>query len=86
MSLPLLDPAKFGLKGGCSTKGSDCCLLGTVIYDVLSERSPFTSYGTGTAILKVLDCERPARPRGARLTNALLEASTSGPPERGSCD
>ena len=65
MSPELLDPAKFGLADGCSTKESDCYALGMVIYEVLSGRSPFPSCGAGTVILKVLDGERPTRPQGA---------------------
>ena len=74
MSPELLDPAKFGLADGCSTKESDCYALGMVIYEVLSGQSPFPSCGAGTVILKVLDGERPARPQGAegtRFTDAI---------------
>ena len=64
MSPELLDPAKFELSDGCSTKASDCYALGMVIYEVLSGRSPFDGCRTGTVVLKVLDGERPARPHG----------------------
>jgi len=76
MSPELLDPEKFGLRDGCSTKESDCYALGMVIYEVLSGRSPFPCYGAGTVILKVLDGERPVRPEedeGARFTGTIWE-------------
>ena len=76
MSPELLDPAKFGLTDGCSTKESDCYAFGMVIYEVLSGRSPFPSCGAGTVIMKVLDGERPMRLQGAegtRFTDAIWE-------------
>jgi len=76
MSPELLDPARFGLRDSCSTTESDCYALGMVVYEVLSERSPFPSFGAGIVILKVLDGERPARPQGVegvRFTDAIWE-------------
>ena len=76
MSPELLDPGQFGLVDCCSTKESDCYALGMVIYEVLSGRSPFAQCIDGAVVLKVLDGERPARPRGvegAWFTDVLWE-------------
>ena len=62
----LLDPEPFGLKDSCQTKESDCYALGMVIYEVLSGLAPFSEYKDTVVIRKVMEGERPKRPRGRR--------------------
>ena len=62
----LLDPEPFGLKDSCQTKESDCYALGMVIYEVLSGLAPFFQYKDTVVIRKVMEGERPERPRGRR--------------------
>ena len=64
MSPELFDPGRFGLKESCPTKESDCYALGMVIYEVLSGQQPYASCKEVAVIFKVLDGERPKRPRG----------------------
>ena len=64
MSPELLDPDQFGLGDGHPTKQSDCYALGMVIYEVLSGQVPFAEYRALTVMRKVLDGERPGRPKG----------------------
>ena len=74
MSPELFYPDKSGLKDTRPTKQSDCYALGMVIYEVLSGQAPFTPFHSGIVIRKVIDGERPKRPkgaRGARFTNDL---------------
>ena len=64
MSPELLDPDSFGLKKSRPTKESDCYALGMVIYEVLSGQTPFAPLVTPLVIRKVLQGERPGRPKG----------------------
>jgi len=64
MSPELLDPGKFGLKETRLTKESDCYALGIVVYEVLGRRKPYGRCEGPALIRKVLDGERPVRPRG----------------------
>ena len=67
MSPELLDdPKRFGLKKSCLTKESDRYALGMVVYETLSGQIPFAKVPLPAVILKVLDGDRPARPRGLR--------------------
>ena len=66
MSPELLLPETFALKDSRPTKGSDCYALGMVIYEVLSGRLPFFRCDETAVILKVLQGERPRRPRGRK--------------------
>lgn len=66
MSPELLYPERFGLKESCPTKESDCYALGMVIYEVLSRQAPFGLCKGIAAGLKVMEGERPARPRGTQ--------------------
>jgi len=65
MSPELFYPGKFDLKDSRPTKHSDCYALGMVIYEVLSGRAPFSRHPDLTVIARVLEGERPVRPRGA---------------------
>ena len=60
----LLDPEPFGLKDSCQTKESDCYALGMVIYEVLTGQIPFSQYKDTVVIRKVMEGERPERPKG----------------------
>jgi serine/threonine protein kinase len=64
MSPELLDSQKFGLKKCRPTKESDCYALGMVVYEVLSGQTPFAPSDAPAIIRRVLDGERPKRPRG----------------------
>ena len=64
MSPELFDPESFGLKAGCPTKRSDCYALGMVIYEVLSEKMPFSRDHDNLVVAKIIRGERPGRPRG----------------------
>ena len=71
MSPELLDPEQFGSKNCLYTKASDCYALGMVILEVLSGKPPFPSDRDWIVARKVLDGERPERPRGAWFTDDL---------------
>ena len=74
MSPELLDSDPTGLRNERSTKQSDCYALGMVVYEVLSGYVPFASFGRYVVVRKVMDGERPQRPRGvegARFTKDL---------------
>ena len=64
MSPELIYPESCGLKGIRPTKESDRYALGMVIYKVLSGQTPFAPWRPPIVIQKVLNCERPGRPRG----------------------
>lgn len=60
-----LHPEDFNLSGSRPTKESDCYALGMMIYEVLSGLTPFFScVDTLLVIKKILDGERPKKPRG----------------------
>ena len=76
MSPELLDPERFGLVESCPTKESDCYALGMVVYEVLSGQTPFAPSPLPPVIWKVLEGQRPERPRGkggALFTDDLWE-------------
>ena len=76
MSPELLDPGRFGLEDSRPTKESDSYALGMVVYEVLSRRAPFAGDNHAIAIQKIMNGERPGRPRGRRgawFTDALWE-------------
>jgi len=56
---------QFNLKNARPTKQSDCYALGMVIYEVLSGRLPFSQFGPYIIPRKIMDGERPEKPRGA---------------------
>ena len=66
MSPELLNPDWSNLKNSRPTKESDCYALGMVIYEVLSGQKPFALLRDFVVIRKVLEGERPERPRGVR--------------------
>ena len=61
MSPELLDPE---IQDHRQTKSSDCYALGMVIYEVLSEHSPFPQCNNYVVAAKVLKGERPEKPEG----------------------
>ena len=77
MSPELLNPIRFGLTESRPTKESDCYALGMVIYEVLSGQVPFALVQRqAPAAMKVIDGERPERPRGEEgklITDAIWE-------------
>ena len=64
MSPELFIPEEFGLKDGRPRSSSDCYALGMVIYEVLSGQQPFSKYRGYAVVVRVLQGERPLRPRG----------------------
>ena len=75
MSPELLNPEGFNMEGR-PTKESDCYALGMVIYEVLSGRAPFAPENAPPVIWKVLNGQRPERPKekeGALFTDDLWE-------------
>ena len=64
MSPEILTLDQSGLKNSRPTKESDCYALGMVIYEVLSGRAPFSQFNPYIVIRKVMDGERPERPKG----------------------
>ena len=67
MSPELLNPEDFNTEGR-PTKESDCYALGMVIYEVLSGRAPFAPANAPPVIWKVLNGQRPERPKGRERT------------------
>jgi len=70
----LIDPSKFNLKESRPTKYSDCYALGMVIYEVLCEQVPFAPHNDTDISPKIMDGERPKRPKGregVRFTDDL---------------
>jgi len=64
MSPEILDPDMFGLTDSRPTQESDCYALGMVVLEVLSGRPPFTPDKDFVVMRKVIDGERPGRPKG----------------------
>ncbi|KAF9645160.1 hypothetical protein BDM02DRAFT_3120655 [Thelephora ganbajun] len=69
MSTELFDPQRFGFKRSRRTIFSDCYALGTVIYELLSGRAPFSELRklrlTNAVIgMRTLQGDRPRRPQG----------------------
>jgi len=74
MSPELLALDHSRLKNNRPTKQSDCYAFGMVIYEVLSGRAPFSRFNHYIVIRKVVDGERPERPKGVEgvwFTNDL---------------
>ena len=65
MSPERLDPDRFGFGDGRATKESDCYAMGMVILEVLTGQPPFPRYPISRVVMRVLEGERPGRPRGA---------------------
>jgi len=64
MSPELIDPKRIDLEHSLHTKESDCYALGMVIYEVLSGCAPYSTDNPFIVLRKVLNGERPERPRG----------------------
>ena len=71
MSPELLHPELFGFADSRLTKESDCYALGMVILEVLTGQVPFACYEGYVVMRKVVDGERPERPKGAWFTDDL---------------
>lgn len=71
MSPEILSPEKFGFKDSRPTRESDYYALGMVILEVLSDQVPFAYDEVFSVIPKVIDGERPKRPKGAWFTDDL---------------
>jgi len=64
MSPELLDPQKYGFPKIRPTKESDCYALGMVVYEILSGSTPFGTDNSFAILRRVLEGERPERPKG----------------------
>ena len=64
MSPELLDPGRFGLSTIQPTQESDCYALGMVVYQIFTGSKPFGEGERRAIFRRVLDNERPERPRG----------------------
>ena len=64
MSPELFNPERFGLKDTRRTISSDCYAFGMTAYEVLSGHVPFPGDKDPIVILRVIQDERPERPRG----------------------
>jgi hypothetical protein len=71
MGPELLDPTRFGFEDSRPTKESDCYALGMVILEVLSGQDPFAHDSAIIVMGKVLNGERPERPKEAWFTNDI---------------
>ena len=63
MSPELFIPEEANLNDCRPTKNSDCYALGMVIYEVLSGNKPFFGCSRNVVVAKVINGERPERPR-----------------------
>ena len=66
MSPELINPEQFGFRHRRQTKESDCYALGMATYEVLSDGAPFRHHVDLIVMQKVVNGERPGRPRGMR--------------------
>jgi len=64
MSPELLNPDLFGFEDSQPTKESDCYALGMVVLEVLSGQPPLASDEDFIVMRKIVDGERPGRPKG----------------------
>ena len=71
MSPELFYPELFGLEDSRLTKESDCYALGMVIFEVLSGRAPFACHKEYVVMRKVVDGERPERPKEVWFTDDI---------------
>ena len=71
MSPELFHPELFGFADSRLTKESDCYALGMVILEVLTGQAPFACYEGYVVMRKVVDGERPERPKEAWFTDDL---------------
>ncbi|KAF9780774.1 kinase-like domain-containing protein [Thelephora terrestris] len=64
MAPELLNPEGFGFEDGRPTRPSDSYALGMVVYEVLTNKVPFSQYENVVVVRKVIEGERPPRPQG----------------------
>ena len=64
MGPELLDPERFGAKGGRPTMELDCYALGMVVLEVLTGKVPFQRYNNLAVMRKIVEGEHPDRPDG----------------------
>ena len=90
MSPELFALVQPGLENSRPTKQSDCYALGMVIYEVLSGQVPFASFNCHAVTQRVMEGERPERPKGVagvwftddiwRMLNRCWDARPEGRP------